>query len=78
MKTTPEELRQHDEEYKIRKQYWHLLVFVDQMADYEATEHMHREGMGTIYERLKEYDVSSTCDLPNHVCRCLGAGIIAK
>ena len=45
MRTTPEELRQHDEEYRIRKQYWHLLVFVDQMADYEATEYMHREGM---------------------------------
>lgn len=75
---TPEEIKQHDEEYRIRKQYWHVLVFVDQMNCSEATEYMHRDEMETIYARLKEYDVSSTCDIPNHVCRCSGAGIIAK
>jgi hypothetical protein len=74
-KITPKELKQHDEEYRIRKQYWHLLVFVDQMRDLEASDDMHWTDIERIRRRIDGYDLSSTCDLPNHVCSCLGAGI---
>jgi hypothetical protein len=78
MKATPEEIKQHDEEYRLRLKYWHVLVFVDGMRDGEATECAHRDDMEVIHKRLEPYDLSSMCDLtttPKHNCICSGAGI---
>jgi hypothetical protein len=68
---TPEE----DVKYRIRNQYWHLLVFVDQMNESAATDDMYFTSIEVILKRIDGYDLSSTCNLPNYTCRCSGAGI---
>jgi len=78
MKATPEEIKQHDEEYRLRLKYWHVLVFVDGVRDLDATEYGHRDDMEVIHKHLEPYDLSSMCDLtttPEHKCICSGAGI---
>jgi hypothetical protein len=75
MKATPEEIRQHDEEYKLRKQYWHVLTFVDKATEYEASEDSHRDGIEYVRDHIAPYDLSSTCDLKGGRCTCLGIGI---
>jgi hypothetical protein len=74
---TPEEIKQHDEEYRLRKKYWHVLAYVDHVweGDYDRWFY---DDIEVIRKRMEPYDLDSMCDMtttPEHRCVCRGAGI---